>query len=83
MDLPSSEQIAQHLMGWLGARSVQLEEGFNAIHFARLIGQVSIANGEAVAQAALNRAVARRVTPVIVSKGDVEQAIRLVLGGSD
>lgn len=82
MDLPSADQIANHLQRWLSARSVQLEEGFNAIHFARLIGQVSIANGEAVAQAALNRAVARRVTPVIVSKGDVEQAIRLVLGGS-
>ena len=80
MDLPSPEQIAQHLQRWLAARAVQLEEGFTAEHFADLVGQVSIANGEAVAQSALNRAVARRETPVRVRLADAEQALKLVLG---
>lgn len=80
LDLPSSEQIAQHLRRWLDARSVQLEQGFSVEMFAGIVGQVSIANGEAVAQAALNRAVARRQGKVVVRQADVEQAMRLVLG---
>lgn len=80
LDLPSLEQIAQHLQRWLDARSVQFEEGFTATAFAGLVGQVSIANGEAVAQAALNRAVARRAVPVVVRRVDAEQAMRLVMG---
>ena len=80
LDLPSAEQIALHLQRWLAARSVRLDEGFDAAELAQMIGTVSIANGEAVAQAALNRAVARRETPVVVRKADAEQAARLVLG---
>ncbi len=80
LDLPSLEQIAQHLQRWLAARSVRLDDGFSFEKFAEMVGQVSIANGEAVAQAALNRAVARREASVIVRQGDVEQATRLVLG---
>lgn len=80
LDLPSLEQIAQHLQRWLAARSVRLDDGFSFEKFAEMVGQVSIANGEAVAQAALNRAVARREASVIVRQADVEQATRLVLG---
>jgi transitional endoplasmic reticulum ATPase len=43
------------------------------------VGSESIANAEALVQAALNRAISRRSAPVVVTRADVEQAIRTIL----
>lgn len=76
---PSAEDLGRHIARWLGARNVQLEPGLDGSTVSQLVGHESIANAEAVIQAALNRAVARRQMPVIVSREDVEVAVRLVL----
>ena len=79
-DKPGAQRLVEHLRGWLEHRKVQLDAGFTAQDLADLIGDESIANAEAVAQAALNRAVSRRTQPVVVGRADVEQAVRMVLG---
>jgi len=61
-------------------RKVRLEDGFTAADAVSLIGVSSIASAEAMLQAAVNRAVARRQTPVIVRRDDFEVAVRLVVG---
>jgi transitional endoplasmic reticulum ATPase len=77
---PGAQRLVEHLRGWLQRRKVQLDAGFTAQDLADLIGDESIANAEAVTQAALNRAVSRRTQPVVVGRADVEQAVRMVLG---
>ena len=78
-DKPGAQRLVEHLRGWLEHRKVQLEAGLTAEDLAKLIGDESIANAEAVTQAALNRAVSRRTQPVVVGRADVEQAVRMVL----
>jgi transitional endoplasmic reticulum ATPase len=68
------------LVKWLAQRHVQLEHGFTAARFAELVSGQSIANAEAIAQAALNRAVSRRTLPVVVTAVDADEAVRTVLG---
>jgi transitional endoplasmic reticulum ATPase len=58
---------------------VQLEAGLTLAAVGKAVEGESIANAEAVAQAALNRAISRRATPVVVSRADLEQAVRTVL----
>lgn len=79
-DKPGSQRLVEHLRGWLDQRKVKLEAGLTVEDLAELIGDESIANAEAVTQAALNRAVSRRTQPVVVGCADVEQAVRMVLG---
>lgn len=79
-DKPGSQRLVEHLRGWLDRRKVKLEVGLTVEDLAELIGDESIANAEAVTQAALNRAVSRRTQPVVVGCADVEQAVRMVLG---
>lgn len=76
---PSAADLARHIVIWLQSRNVQLEAGLDGMSVGQLVGNSSIADAEAVVQAALNRAVARRQSPVIVSREDVELAVRLVL----
>lgn len=47
--------------------------------FSAIVGDESIANAEAVAQAALNRAISRREAKVIVTLEDFERAVMAVL----
>lgn len=79
-ELPGTQRLLGHLRGWLDQRKVQLEAGLTPEDFAELIGDQSIANAEAVVQAALNRAVSRRTKPVVVARADIVQAARMVLG---
>lgn len=79
-DKPGSQRLVEHLRGWLDRRKVKLEVGLTVEDLAELIGDESIANAEAVTQAALNRAVSRRTQPVVVGRADVEQAVLMVLG---
>lgn len=76
---PSSEGLATYLEAWFTSRKVSLESGLTSSVVADMMGNESIANAEALVQAALNRAISRRSTPVVVTRADVEQAIRMIL----
>lgn len=75
---PSADGLATYLEGWFSSRKVSLESGLTAAVVADMIGNESIANAEALVQAALNRAISRRLAPVVVGKADIEQAIRMI-----
>ena len=80
-DPPSAEDLARHLASWFGKRNVQLEAGFASGEVASLLVDQSIANAEAVAQHALNRAIARREERVVVRRDDITSAVDSVIGG--
>lgn len=79
-ELPSRTVLEMHLAGWLRSRNVLLEPSLEVAGLVDLLGETSIADGEAVAQAALNVAIGRGHTPVILTRGDVLHAVELVLG---
>jgi len=76
---PSADGLAAYLDGWFASRKVALESELTSWVVADMIGSESIANAEALVQAALNRAISRRSTPVVVTRADVEQAMRMIL----
>lgn len=76
---PSAADLGAYLQKWLERRKVQLDTALTPEAVAQMVGNQSIANAEAVVQAALNRAVARREVPVVVSETDMHQALRMVL----
>lgn len=78
-EMPSAEGLATYLDGWFTTRKVTLESGLSSAVIADMVGSESIANAEALVQAALNRAISRRSAPVVVTRADVEQAIRTIL----
>lgn len=78
-EMPSAEGLATYLDGWFTTRKVTLESGLTSAVIADMVGSESIANAEALVQAALNRAISRRSAPVVVTRADVEQAIRTIL----
>jgi transitional endoplasmic reticulum ATPase len=80
--LPSVDAMAGFAERWLAGRKVRLEPGVAAADAVALIGESSIASAEAMLQAALNRAISRRQTPVVVSRADLEAAVRLVQGST-
>lgn len=81
-ELPSAAQLGEHIGKWLAARKTVLVDGLSAQSIGQTIGMQSIANAEAIIQAALNRAVSRRVTPVRLGKDDLDFGMRTVLDGS-
>ena len=76
---PGANLLTQHLGDWLKQRHVKLGNGVSLGAIVHMIGDQSIANAEAVAQTALNRAVARREMPPVVTLADFEQARAMVL----
>ncbi len=76
---PSAEALGLYLEGWFASRKVKLEAGLTLAAVGKAVEGESIANAEAVAQAALNRAISRRTTPVVLSQADLDQAVRTVL----
>jgi transitional endoplasmic reticulum ATPase len=78
-ELPSREALRSHLTTWLKTRSIQLEPTFTQSGLAELVGEASIADAEAVTQAAVNLAIGRGA-PVVVTRRDVLDAIQIVLG---
>lgn len=76
---PSAEGLGRYLEAWFIARKVKLDDGLTIASVGKLLDGESIANAEAVAQAALNRAISRRTTPVVVTQADVDQAVQMVL----
>ena len=79
-DLPSASDLALYLRRWLDRKGVALEPGLDGQRISALIGESSIANAEAILQAAVNRAVARRETPMRIRLQDVERAVASVHG---
>jgi len=78
-ELPSQDDLRAHIEAWLQARSLRLEPGFDGGAAAEIFGSVSIATAEAVVQSAVNLAIGRG-TPIVLSREDVEEAVRLVVG---
>jgi len=76
---PSVGTLAVFVADWLRDRNVQLAGDLHADAIASVIGNESIANVEAVLQAAVNRAVARKDAAMAISEADVKQAMDLVL----
>lgn len=69
-----------HLAAWLRIRNVHLAASLGAAGLVGMLGEVSVADAEAVIQAAVNRAIGRGHTPVMVTRQDVLLAIELVMG---
>lgn len=79
-ELPTPDLIARYVEGWIAARKVKLSAELDVHSVADSLGQQSIANVEAVLQAALNRAISRREMPVAVSREDLTIALQSVVG---
>lgn len=79
-ELPSEEALVRHVTAWLRSRQIRLEPSFQPLGLVEMLGEVSIANAEAVIQAAVNLAIARGTQPVVVTRHDVLNAIDLVMG---
>lgn len=77
---PTREALASYLEQWLRKRNIQLGAGLSVRQIAELVGAQSIANAEAIVQGAVNRAVARRTVPVVVSEDDFRLAQQMVWG---
>ena len=76
---PNAEAMGVYLEQWFASRKVKLGAGLTLAAVGKAVEGESIANAEAVAQAALNRAISRRVTPVVLCQADLDQAVRTVL----
>lgn len=76
---PSAKSLSIYLEAWFASRNVHLASGLSVAAVAQTLRGESIANAEAVAQDALNRAISRRSAPVVVTSADVEQAVKSVL----
>lgn len=76
---PSAKSLSIYLEAWFAGRKVHLASGLSVAAVAQTLRGESIANAEAVAQDALNRAISRRSAPVVVTLADVEQAVKSVL----
>lgn len=76
---PSADTLAAFVAKWLCDRKVQLAGDLTAGGVATAIGNESIANVEAVLQAAVNRAVARKDNSMAISEADIRHAVDLVL----
>jgi len=80
-ELPSAQDLARYVEQWLERKKVVLDAGIGLDRIADVVGLSSIANAEAILQAAVNRAIARRQMPVLVRLEDFERASRSVMGG--
>jgi transitional endoplasmic reticulum ATPase len=81
-ELPSARDLAAYMQRWLERKKVALEDGFGVDRIAEMVGPASIADAEAILQASVNRAVARRQTPVTVGAEDVQRSVSLVNGSA-
>lgn len=79
-ELPSARDLGVYLRGWLEQKKVALDDSVDVDQIAEAVGGSSFANAEAILQAAVNRAVARRQTPVMVRLEDIRRASDLVNG---
>lgn len=80
-DLPSASDLATYVSTWCQEKGIALEPGLASEQIAQNFGESSIANAEAILQAAVNRAIARREPQLRVRSSDVEEAVHLIQGG--
>lgn len=76
---PGAAGLNAHFRSWFERKKVTLDASLHNVDFSAIVGDESIANAEAVAQAALNRAISRREAKVIVTLEDFERAVMAVL----
>jgi transitional endoplasmic reticulum ATPase len=79
-ELPSRGMLGAHLGKWLEQRQICLEPSSEVDGLIELLGAVSIANAEAVVQAAVNLSIGRSAVPLVLTRRHVRDAIELVLG---
>jgi transitional endoplasmic reticulum ATPase len=79
-DSPSPQDLSRFMQDWLERKKVALHADAGIDRIAGLVGPDSIADAEAILQSAVNRAVARRQSPVMVRLEDFERASTLVKG---
>jgi transitional endoplasmic reticulum ATPase len=80
-DMPSASDLVTYVSAWCTQKRIALEPGLTAVQVARHLGESSIANAEAILQAAVNRAIARREPQLSVRSSDVEEGVHLIQGG--
>lgn len=78
--LPTTLQVSEHLRAWLDQRRIALASGNSVEALAETLGEISIANAEGIVQSAVNRAVARREIPVVLTADDLQHGIRSTIG---
>lgn len=79
-ELPSGEDLARYMQGWLERKKIVLDQTGDVARVADVLSGSSLANAEAILQAAVNRAVSRREIPVRVRLEDFERAASSVNG---
>ncbi|MEJ8838101.1 ATP-binding protein [Ramlibacter sp. AN1133] len=79
-ELPSAHDLSRYVEQWLERKKIALDAGIGLDRIAEVVGHSSIANAEAILQSAVNRAIARRQSPVMVRLEDFERASSLVNG---
>lgn len=78
-ELPQASAISAHIEKWLKTRSIQLETSLSHGDIAHSLRDQSIANIEAVLQAAVNRAIGRKESTVSLQAIDIERAAKQVI----
>jgi transitional endoplasmic reticulum ATPase len=82
-ELPTQDQMAQHIANWIVKRNLSLASDVTSDRIAGVLGAQSIANVEAVLQHAVNRAISRATSDVVVlSYADVKAGVATVLGSA-
>lgn len=79
-DFPSAADLTAYVSAWCIQKRIALEPGLAAEQIVRHFGTPSIANAEAILQAAVNRAIARREPQLKVRSSDVQEAVHLIQG---
>lgn len=79
-DLPTYGAVVTHVGMWLHTKKVALEATFEVTGLVELIGDCSIADAEAVMQTAVNLALGRGTSPVLLTRLDVVHAVEMVIG---
>jgi transitional endoplasmic reticulum ATPase len=78
-ELPQASAISAHIEKWLKTRSIRLASSLSHGDIAHSLRDQSIANIEAVLQAAVNRAIGRKETTVSLQAIDIERAAKQVI----
>jgi len=79
-ELPSPSALRDHVSDWMKTRGIRLEPNFETDGLMELLGEASIANAEAVMQAAVNLGIGRNTTSGLIRQGDILHALELVRG---
>jgi transitional endoplasmic reticulum ATPase len=76
--LPEPALLAEHIVRWLQARRIDLAPDFRMEDVPGILGDISIADAEAVLQAAVNLAIGRREGAARVCRQDLDRARQLI-----